>query len=314
MDMQRLKSILPSLVGVALLLASIWVLHREFQHYSIDEIWHQLTRIPKQQVVVAIALTCLNLLVFTGYDTLSVSYIHHPLPYIKTALGALTSIPIGNALGFSLLSGTAVRYRLYSSSNISTLQIAQIVTFCHITFWLGLFVVGGIFFVWHPITIPRNLMLPFVDTRPLGAAFLGLIGGYGMWNWMSGRSLSISKFVIPHISPHLSLLQTLVGSLDWALAASVFYALLPETLPETAHLPYPTFVGIYLFAQFAGVVSNVPGGLGVFETVMIWLLAKSFSSATLLGTLLAYRAIYYLLPLMIAVILLGAFEVKQRLR
>src|SRR4029450_10865085 len=94
-------------------------------------------------------------------------------------------------------------------------------------------------------------------------------------------------------APALSLAQVAISSLDWALASSVLYLRLPPTAP----LSYPQFVGVYLLAQLAGLVSQVPGGLGVFETVMLLFLAPAIPPAVVLGSLFAYRGLDYLLPL-----------------
>ena len=312
----RLKTLLPALIGVFLLLASLWVIHQELQNYSAVEIWRNLTAIPQPQVQRAIALTLLSLVVFTGYDTLAVLYIQHPLPYLKTALVAATSIPISNSVGFALLSGSAIRYRFYADWGLSALQITQAIAFCNLSFWLGLFVVGGILFVWQPIALPSILHLPFATTQPVGIVFLTVIAGYLLFNllWRSGgRSLQdIRKqsFQVPRLPIQLCLAQILVSSLDWTLAATVFYTLLPIPSP----ISFSAFFGIYLLAQFAGVISSMPGGLGVFETVMLLLLSQNVSSPVLFGLLLAYRAIYYLLPLGMAVTLLGSYEIYQRLR
>jgi glycosyltransferase 2 family protein len=321
----RLKTILPAFIGIFLLLASVWVIHQELQHYSAIEIWRNLTAIPQPQVQRAIALTWLSLLIFTGYDTLAVRYIRHPLPYLKTALAAVTSIPISNSVGFALLSGSAIRYRFYTAWGLSALQITQVIAFCNLSFWLGLFVVGGILFVGQPIALPSILHLPFATTQPIGIGFLLVIVGYLLFNLLWGRSGGRSlrdtregslqdtrkqSFQIPRLPIQLCLAQILVSSLDWILAATVFYTLLPVSSP----IAFSAFFGVYLLAQFAGVISSVPGGLGVFETVMLLLLSPNVSSPVLLGFLLAYRAIYYLLPLAIAVALLGSYELYQRLR
>ena len=111
-------------------------------------------------------------------------------------------------------------------------------------------------------------------------------------------------------SLQLSLAQILVSSLDWSLAAAVLYTLLPASTP----LSYSGFLEIYLLAMSAGVLSNVPGGLGVFETVVLLLLSPQVPAAAVLGSLLAYRGVYYFLPLALATGLLGIYEVHQRLK
>ena len=96
--------------------------------------------------------------------------------------------------------------------------------------------------------------------------------------------------------------------MDWALLGSILYVL----LPLHTKISYPGFLGIFMLAQFFGIVSNVPGGLGVFESVIIILLSPAMQPSAILGSLLVYRGIYYILPLVVSSILLGAFEIFQR--
>jgi len=306
-SLKQLRDALPSLVGVVLLIASLWVISQELKHYSWAELEHSLTAISGQQMGGAIAFTLLNCWVFTGYDTLALHYMHHPLPYRQAALAAFTSIAVSNTVGLGLLSGSAIRYRFYTPWGLSALQITQLIAFASFSFWLGLLLLGGVLFVGQPLTIPSVLHLPFRTTLPLGVVFLGVIVAYLGWNGLNSRSLRISSLVIPHVPLHLCLAQLLVSSLDWLLAATTLYTLLPRSIP----VPYELFFSVYLLAQFAGVASNVPGGLGVFETVILLLLSHQISSPTLFGALLAYRVIYYLLPLAIAILFLGGYELRH---
>jgi glycosyltransferase 2 family protein len=305
---QRLLRFLPSLISAVFLGASIWVIRQELQQYESHDIWRQLTAIPRSGVGWAIALTFLNCWIFTGYDTLAARYVRHSLPYFQTALAAAISIPISNSVGLALLSGSAIRYRLYLSWGISPLKIAQIIAFCNLSFWLGLFSVGGLLFLWSPVEIPAKLHLPFQSTQPIGVIFLSVIGAYVLWNLFSSKALRLGKMTIPHLPMDLCVGQIVISSLDWILAAAVLYAL----LPEQALVSYAAYFGIYLLAQFAGVVSNIPGGLGVFETVMLLLLPPAVSNTALFGSLVAYRAVYYLLPLSVAMLLLAAYEIRSR--
>jgi glycosyltransferase 2 family protein len=307
--LRRISHLIPSGLGLILFSVSVWTLHRELQQYSFGEIWRSVAAIPSNFLGLAIAFTLMNCLVFTGYDTLAARYVRHPLPYRKTALAAMVSIAISNSIGLSLLSGSAIRYRFYTAWGLSAVEIAHIIAFCNLGFWLGLFAVGGIIFLLAPVAIPALLHLPFSSAQPLGWIFLAVVVGYLLWNLVSRRALQIGHFVFPHLPMPLALAQVSIAAADWMLAAAVFYALLPAAVP----LSYPAFFSIYLLGQIAGVISNVPGGLGVFETVILLLLSPLVASAKVFGVLIAYRGIYYLAPLCVAVVLLGLYELKQRL-
>lgn len=153
-----------------------------------------------------------------------------------------------------------------------------------------------------------QLRLPFSSVRPVGHLFLVTICAYLIWSAIGRQSLRIRQWVLPHLPLPLSLAQVTVTSCDWVLAAAVLYVL----LPPTALLSFGSFFGIYLLAQLTGIISSVPGGLGVFETVLILLLSPLIAADQLLGSLIAYRAIYYFVPLFIGVILILFYEFRQQ--
>jgi phosphatidylglycerol lysyltransferase len=305
---QKLLHSLGPLFGLFLFLAALWILHHELQEYHYHDIVHHVEELPPHCVFLALILTILDYLVLTGYDTLALRYLKHPLAYSKIAFASFLGYAFSHTLGFSLVSGAPIRYRLYSAWGLSAVEITNVVVFGILTFWLGLFSVGGLMFLLEPLEIPATLHLPFVSVRPFGVLFLLLVGGYVVASAVRKKPLTIREWELPLPSLGLSLVQLGVACLDWALAGSVLYVL----LPPTAHLSYPGFLGIFLLAQVTGVVSQVPGGLGVFETVAILFLSPIFPASAILGSLLAYRGIYYFLPLGVATILLGAHELLQR--
>lgn len=309
MNKKHLSHIGSVLLSVLLFALSLWAISQELRQHSIGEIWGSLRAIPESNVFMAVGLTGLNYIVMTGYDAISSRYVRHPLPYWKTAIAAVVTYGVSNSVGMALLSGSAIRYRFYRPWGLSVAKIAQIIAFCNLSFWLGLFVVGGAIFLVQPVAVPKSLNLPFTSVRVLGVIFLSLIFAYLLAAVWSRKSFKIGEWILPHLPIRLCLAQLAVGSFDWMLAAAVFYVLLSASAP----IAYASFFGIYLLSQIAGVISNVPGGLGVFETVMLLLLSSSVGSARLFGALLVYRAIYYFLPLGCAALLLGLYELRQHM-
>ena len=304
---QRLSRIAPIFLSVLLFGLSLWAIASELRKYSWQDIVNSLNAIPNEYLLLAVILTAIDYLFLTGYDTLAVKYINRSLAYKRTALVAIVSYGISNSVGFALLSGSAIRYKFYSAWGYSAAKIAQIITFCNLSFWLGLFAVGGTVFALTPLEVPKQLHLPFSSVRPLGFIFLAIIVIYLLWSGLNPKPLKIKSWVLPHLPFKLSLAQIALTSLDWTFAAAVLYVLL-----LASKVSFFSFFGIYLLAQLAGIISNVPGGLGVFETILILLLSPSISSDRLLGALLAYRGIYYFLPLGISILMLGWYEFKQR--
>jgi phosphatidylglycerol lysyltransferase len=305
---KKLLHSLGSLFGILLFALALWVLHHELKEYHYHDVIRSVAEIPGRYLFIALALTILNYLIMTGYDTLALRYIRHPLPYTKIALASFIGYAFSNNIGLSMIAGASVRYRLYSAWGLSALDITKVVAFCSLTLWLGFFSLAGVIFLFEPMTIPKTLHLPFSSLSPLGIIFLLLVGGYFVWSFFRKRPLKFWGWEFPLPSTRLFLVQIAVASLDWAMAGSVLFAL----LPATATLSYPWFLGIFLLAQIAGLASQVPGGIGVFETVILLLLSSKLPAPSILGPLLAYRGLYYLFPLSVAVVLLGTNELLRK--
>ncbi len=296
------------LLGLLLFTVALWVIHHELEEYHYHDIINQLKSLPARQVLIASALTVLNYFIMTGYDLLALRYINYHLAFRRIAAASFIGYAFSNSIGLSMLAGGSVRYRLYSAWGLSAGDITKIVAFCTMTLWMGLFVIGGFVFVLEPVTVPGSLHLPFVSTFPVGLFFILIMALCLVWSYFRKDPLKIAGWEFPIPATRILLLQIAVASLDWVLAGSVLYSL----LPSSAEISFIRFIGIYLLAQTAGLVSQVPGGLGVFETVVIVFLSKDVPAATILSALLAYRAIYYLIPLSVAAGMLGAREAIER--
>lgn len=308
MNKKNLIRLLPSLLSLLIFGIAIYAISHELQQYKMQEVWHSLISIPAQFLLLAVGLTCLNYIIMTGYDAVALRYIHHHLSFRKTMLVGIITPAISNTVGLALLSSSAIRYRFYTAYGLSVSEIAQIITFCNLSFWLGLFTTGSLFFIMEPLKIPQLLYLPFKSVHPIGFIFLSIILAYLFATVLSRKQIQIGKFKIPNISLGLTVAQISIATFDWILAGTIFYVI----LPVSDSLYFSGIFGIYLLAQLAGIISNVPGGLGVFETVILLLLSHSIPSIQLFGSLVAYRVIYYLFPLIVAVLLFSLYEYFAR--
>ena len=294
------------LLGLMLFAGALWVLHHQLKAYHFHQIMQTLRDLPGYQLLAALGLTFLSYLIMTGYDLLALRYVKHALPYGNVSMASFISYAFSNNMGFGMIAGGSVRYRLYSAWGLSALEITKVVAFCSVTLWLGFFTLGGLVFLFEPIVLPTALHLPFTSVHSLGRIFLGLVAAFLLWTLIIKRPLRIRGWEFSLPSPGLLSAQITLACIDWALAGAVLYAL----LAHVTGLTFLGFLGIYLLAQTAGLISQVPGGLGIFETVVLLLLDLPASEA--LGVLLAYRGIYYLLPLCAAALLLGLQEALQR--
>lgn len=306
--LKKLRLNFSSLFGLLLLVLSLWAIASQLHQYNYRDILNSLAAIPKSRLSWAVWLTALGYLVMVGYDILGFSYINRSPSWNKIALTSFISSAFSNTIGFALLTGSAIRYRFYSSWGVSAGAIAQVIAFANFTFWLGMFAVAGLLFIINPLKIPTQLHLPFTTVRPIGVIFVLLVATYLLGSIFIKQPLIIRGQEFRFPSFKISLVQIAISSFDWILAAAVLYVVLPTNIS----LSYLDFLGIYLLAMFAGVVSNVPGGLGVFETIILLILSSKVSAAAVLGSMLVYRGVYYYLPLLLAAGLLGIYEIRLK--
>ena len=304
-----LRRLMPVL-SLFLFVIALWVLHQKLKGFHYNEILHTIEDLPGQRLLLAFGLTLGSFLLLTGYDTLSLCFIRHRIDYGKIALTSFISYAFSQNIGLPMLSGGTVRYRLYSGWGLSALEIGKVIVFNGLTFVLGFLTVGGAIFLLKPLAIPASLHFPFFRSLyPLGFIFLSLVGCYLLWSvFLKKRPLMVLEQEFAFPSMGISLTQIALSSMDWITAAGVIYVLLPHSTP----LSFPYFLSIFMLAQIAGLASQIPGGLGVFEAIVLLFLSPVLPASVILGSLLIYRGIYYLLPLVVATILLGAYEILER--
>jgi phosphatidylglycerol lysyltransferase len=305
---RRILRIILPVFGLAVFSLALWALYHELRTYHPRDIMHAVRSLPRVRVLLALALTAASYTAASGYDTLSTRYIRQSVPYRRTALAAFIGTTFSNNLGFGVVTGGSVRLRLYTAWGLSALDISKLVFFNYVTLWLGFLGLGGLVFTLEPMAVPHALHLPFLSVRPVGLIFLGMVAAFFVLTLVVRKPLTVRGEELPVPPTRLFPLQILVSFVDWSIAGAALYVL----LPAEAGLSYPAYLGIYMLALLAGIFSQVPGGLGVFETVFLLLMASRAPAASLVGSLLAYRGIYYFLPLASAFVLLGTQELARK--
>ena len=301
--LHRLKKLAP-LVIITIFMLALWLLSKELKHYNIHEIRAAVAHIPAWRLWAAAGLTIINYLVLIGYDYLAIRAIHHPLSFGKISLASFTGFVTSYNFG-ALLGGTSVRYRLYSAWGLSAVEILQLIIMLGTTYWVGVFALAGVVFIFQPFSIPEALHLPFDNVQPIGYILLAIAVGYTLLTFIRKSPVVIKGIEIRLPKTGMTLLQLAVSAADLVIAAATLYLLLAPDLS----VGYGEFLGMFLLATVAVVLSHVPGGVGVFELVILTLVASQ-SSATILACLLVFRVIYYLIPLFVAMILLGLHELS----
>ncbi|MDD2464617.1 MAG: bifunctional lysylphosphatidylglycerol flippase/synthetase MprF [Desulfobulbus sp.] len=298
----HLRMLVP-LIALVLFAGALYILHHSLSEFHYHDIVRQLHALKLTQIGAALGLTVLSYLIMTGYDLLAIRYVRQPLAASKVVLTSFISYAFSNNIGLSLLAAGSIRFRLYSAWGLSTEEIARVISFTVTTFWLGVCASGGLTFLVEPLPLPSRLHLPFTTVQPLGWGLLALVIGYLATVSLRSKPINLGGWQFPLPRPTMAWAQIFVGMIDWLLAGSVLYVL----LPASAHISLLHLLGIFLLAQVVALISHVPGGLGVFESLILVSL-PGVPVDGLAGSLMLYRAIYYLLPLAGASLLLGGLE------
>ncbi len=273
--------------------------------FDFSELLRVVRRLPASALALALAGTAISFAGFVGREATALRYVGVRAPWLAVVLCGLAAPALGNAAGLGVFTAAAVRYRIYGAVGVGALEVAEIVAFVMIGFALGLAVVGGgaaivrahevaALFGWSPWMVTAVGALAFASV-----AILFVIE--------PPRALSAGR---PRVAPERAVigLHVLWTAVRLIGAATALWALLPRGL-----VGFTSFVPLFAAATALGALSHVPAGLGVFELVVLWALKGHAPPETVAAALVAYRAIYFVLPLTLSAVTFGAFELRLAL-
>jgi uncharacterized membrane protein YbhN (UPF0104 family) len=301
----RLVDRLVILATTAIFGLALAVLVREFANVSSRDVLARLAALPASYILAAAGLTMASYLLLAGYDFLALLYVGRRLRLRDVLYASFASFAFSNSIGFQLLSGGSMRYRIYSGLGLKPVEIGEIVVFCTFTYVLGVVTVGGLLALFNPAAIAAVLHLPQWLASAIGVVLLAVAAAWLAVAAVWRKPVALGRYRLRPPSLTLALAQIGFASIDAVLAATVMYVLLPAEPGMT----FWSFLDVYIVAATAAVLSEVPSGLGVFETVVTLMTAPA-SKAEELSALLAYRMIYFVAPLAIAMALFAAREFR----
>jgi phosphatidylglycerol lysyltransferase len=294
------------LLSLLLLCLALWALHAMATEVTYRQIGAYVHGLPNTDIALAILLTGAGFAVMTLYDWFGLASIGRRLPAKRVGFISFISYAFSNALGMSLLVSGSIRYRFYVQAGLSTGDVARVVLYTTLSFWLGLAALTGVTLLIVPIPadvplsglrIPLAIVLTLVPLAWFAAAAL------------VRRPIRVGRWAFNTPTPQVAARQILIGALDWGLASGVLYVLMPQEIVGG----FGHFLAIFVLAQMAGLISHVPGGLGVFEAVMLAGFGATGNhglEAPILGSLTAFRLVYYLLPLGVATLMVIWREIR----
>ena len=301
---RRIPRVAVAILAISAFAVACWLADRSLGQYRWADVLAQLAATPRDALFAALILTIAGYGTLTFYDVIALRYAGVKLGWPVTALASFCAFAVGYTVGFAALSGGSIRLRVYSSAGVSPGQIAQVIAFCEFTSLTGALPLlgGSLLLNSHRASVALHMAEPLVILGGLLA--IALIAGYLALNIWRSTPLHVAGRSVPIPGIRLALAQVVVACADQALAAAVLYVLLPAGAVDG----FGAFLGLYLVAISVGLLSGVPGGFGVFETVFI-LLVPGVPAHQLFAALFAGRAIYCLLPFLVALVVLAAREI-----
>jgi uncharacterized membrane protein YbhN (UPF0104 family) len=299
-----------SWIAVAISLAIVAIaavtLFRVFREIELGRVIAALEGQPTSGLVVSCGFVVAGYFALTCNDVFALRAIGRSnVPYRVAALASFTSYTIGHNLGASIFTSGVIRYRIYSAWGLSFGAIAKIAFITSLTYWLGNAFVLGCGISYAPEAASAIDHLPTGLNRLIGFAGLAVIFGYLLWLLPRRRTVGRPHWRIVLPAPGATLVQIGIGALDLTLVTIAMYAV----LPAQPTIDFSVLIVVFVSAMLIGVVSHVPGSFGVLEAAMFIALPQ-FHREELLASLLTFRVLYFVLPLLVAALLLGLREVR----
>ena len=301
---RRLVRGLPALAGVVIFVAALHALRLELRAVSWG-LAANLAAAP-ERLVPAFVLTALSYAVLAGSDALTLEFAGWRLPRRRVMGASFLAYAISHTVGLSVLSGTSVRYRFYSRWGISPGAFPRIAFLCSTPQWLGWGALAGLSLLMGPAPAVSSLAGPRT-AMAMGWSLVSTVAAYLVATGVRRTPLQVGCIALALPGREVVSRQLILSIADWALAGGVLYVLLPAGAPD-----FLTVLGAFLLAALLGIVSHVPGGLGVFDGAMVALLAPFLAPGDVVPALVMYRAIYYFLPFTVALAALALDEAHQR--
>jgi len=291
-------------LSLTIVVVAVVVLYRILRDVDLDALLDAIEATSWRTLGIAGFFVAAGYLTLTLYDLFALRTIgRSEVPYRVAALAGFTSYAVGHNVGASVFSGGAVRYRIYSAWGLSVIEVTKICFVAGLTFWLGNATVLGLGVLDAPQAARAIDQLPLWLNRVIALALLALLGAYVAWVWVKPRVVGGEGWQVALPGGPLTLVQIAIGILDLSCCALAMYML----VPDEPNLGFVTVAVIFVAATLLGFASHAPGGLGVFDAAMMVALWQ-FDKEDLLAGLLLFRCLYYIIPFILSLVILGTRE------
>ena len=290
-------------MGIGAVVLSLWLLFRELRGLSLGEIEGAFAAIPASRWGLAVLSTLVAYLALAWYDRIALLHLGFKLSWRFISAVSFTTYALSHNIGMSMFSGAMVRYRAYSTKGLTVADVGVLVAFCSFTFALGTMLLGGFVLLYEPEIVERLFNVAPVLARLMGAAMLSVVALYIGGAALHLRPLTVGTFKLVYPRLPIALRQLLAGPLELMGAAGIIWCALPAD-----HNPgFLIVLGVFLGSFSAALLSHAPGGLGVLELVFVNALPDA-PRADVIAALLVFRLLYFVVPLLLGILAVVAFE------
>lgn len=302
----RIKKMLGVAASILIAALAAYVLYRTFQRISFAEVLAHMRAVPAGVLLLAAFCASGAFLALATYEVVVVRYVKHCIGRAKPMITALIAFPLGHAVGQAMLSGGALRYRMYTPAGFTAMEVGATVLLSNLPYALGFGLLFDLALVFGADSLAPIFRVSSHWLVVLGCIGLAKDAGYLLFVSLRKAPIRLGGWAVNLPTTKLTLLQLLIGVIDITLVSSVLYLL----LPQSAGLAFLPFLAVYLASMLVGVLSHVPAGLGVLESMLL-LLLPHVPPAELLAAVLLYRVIYEVVPLVVAMALWGGYELMS---
>lgn len=294
------------LLGLAAVAFSVWLLYHELRGLSLDELWDSLVAISRRDWLLAVVATLFAYAALAGYDHLALLHLRRRVGWLYITVTSFTTYALAHNIGASVFSGSVVRYRAYTAKGLSGAEVGVLVAFCSFTFVLGTVILSGIVLITAPELSDRFIDVLPVEAWAAGVALLALVALYVLGSALQLKPLRIGSFSVHYPRLRVVARQLVIAPMELLAAAAIIYFV----LPEEGNPGYVVVLGIFLISFSVALLSNAPGGIGVLELVFITGLSE-LDRADVLAALLVFRLLYLIVPFVVSLFVILAFERTQ---
>jgi glycosyltransferase 2 family protein len=297
-------------LSVVIIAVAAVALYHNLRDIDVDEVVQAFLDSEPSDVAWAALCVAGGYFTLTFYDLFALRTIGRAdIPYRVAALAGFTSYSVGHNVGASVLTGGAVRYRIYSAWGLDAVAVAKICFVAGLTFWLGNATMLGLGVAYAPAAASAIDQLPPWVNQLAAVLTLVILTSYVAWVWREQRVIGRDGWEVRLPGGGLTLLQIAIGIVDLSFCALAMYML----VPDEPNIGFVSLAVIFVAATLLGFASHAPGGIGVFDAAMMVALWQ-FDKEELLAGLLLFRLLYYVVPFAISLAILGIREVMLGLR